>query len=107
MRKIFYFLFIAGSIHVSAQNKTAEKFASSITPQDLKAKLSVIASADMEGRETATQGQRKAAAYIEDYFKKLINIINTLKSIKKHSSLFKLYFHFVNRTCALFFKPLP
>ena len=42
-----------------------------ITPEDLKAKLSVIASADMEGRETATAGQRKAAAYIEDYFKKL------------------------------------
>src|ERR1700748_2379016 len=71
MRKIFYFLFIACSIKVSAQSKMAEKFAASITPEDLKAKLSVIASADMQGRETATEGQRKAVAYIKSYFRKL------------------------------------
>ena len=71
MKKIIILLFIINCIHVSAQDKTAEKFAATITPQDLKAKLTVIAGADMEGRETATHGQRKAAAYIEDYFKKL------------------------------------
>jgi hypothetical protein len=31
----------------------------------------VIASAEMEGRETATEGQRKAAAYIEQKFRKI------------------------------------
>lgn len=71
MKKILFFLFIAAASSASAQNKTAEKFAETITPEDLKSKLSIIASADMEGRETATEGQRKAAAYIEDYFKKL------------------------------------
>jgi peptidase M28-like protein len=70
MKKLLILLLIASN-HLSAQNKTAEKFASTITPAELKAKLSVIASAEMEGRETATPGQRKAAAYIEDYFKKL------------------------------------
>ena len=70
MKKIFLLLLVAGTQR-SAQNKTAEKFAATITPEELKEKLSVIASADMEGRETATEGQRKAAAYIEAYFKKL------------------------------------
>ena len=69
MNLFFFLLFVAGNL--SAQNKTAEKFAAIITPQALKEKLSVIASADMQGRETATEGQRKAAAYIETYFKKL------------------------------------
>jgi hypothetical protein len=66
---IFFLCFSA--LNVFAQDKTAEKFAATITPADLKSKLSVIASAQMEGRETATEGQRRAAAYIEDYFKKL------------------------------------
>jgi Peptidase family M28 len=71
MKKIIHVLFVIICLHTSAQNKTAEKFAAGITPEALKAKLTVIAGADMEGRETATPGQRKAAAYIEDYFKKL------------------------------------
>ncbi|HEX5154233.1 MAG TPA: M28 family peptidase [Parafilimonas sp.] len=71
MKKIISALFVITSIYASAQNKKAEKFAATITPEALKAKLIVIAGADMEGRETATAGQRKAAAYIEDYFKKL------------------------------------
>ena len=48
-----------------------EPFAKGITPEDLKEKLYVVASADMQGRETASEGQRKAAAYIETYFKSL------------------------------------
>lgn len=46
-------------------------YAKLITADDLKAKLYTVASADMQGRETATEGQRKAAAFIEDYFKSL------------------------------------
>ncbi|MGI8636602.1 MAG: PA domain-containing protein, partial [Segetibacter sp.] len=49
----------------------ADKYAQTITAADLKEKLSVIASAEMEGRETASAGQRKAAAYIENHFRKL------------------------------------
>lgn len=48
-----------------------ERFAKGITAQDLKDKLYTVASADMQGRETATEGQRKAAAFIEAYFQSL------------------------------------
>ena len=47
-----------------------EKFANSITPADLKNHLFKIASPEMQGRETATEGQRTAASYIEEQFKK-------------------------------------
>ena len=51
---------------VSAQ---VEKFANTINPADLKNHLYKIASREMQGRETATEGQRIAAAYIEEQFK--------------------------------------
>ena len=54
-----------------AQKEPAVKFAKEITAKDLKAKLSIIAGPEMEGRETATEGQRKAAAFIEATFKKI------------------------------------
>lgn len=71
MKIIFFFLLLFMELQLAAQDKTAKKFAGTITAADLKSKLNVIASADMEGRETATEGQRKAATYIEDFFKKL------------------------------------
>ncbi len=55
-----------------AQTKNkSSKFAEDITAKDLKAKLTVIAGAEMEGRETATPGQKRAAAYIENFFKSI------------------------------------
>ena len=65
-----YFVFailLTTTLRLSAQ---AEKFANTITPDDLKTHLYKIASPEMQGRETATEGQRIAAAYIEDQFKK-------------------------------------
>ena len=56
---------------VAQQNKAAIQFSKTITAPELKKKLKVIASAEMEGRETATEGQRKAAAYIESHFRQL------------------------------------
>jgi hypothetical protein len=44
-------------------------YANSIKPSELKQKLYVVAGAGMEGRKTATEGQRNAAAYIESQFK--------------------------------------
>jgi hypothetical protein len=64
-------LVLAGFTATAQKIPNPEPFAKIITPEDLKAKLYVVASADMEGRETATEGQRKAAAYIESYFKAL------------------------------------
>lgn len=54
-----------------AQTANPEKYAAYITGTDLKKHLSVIAGEEMEGRGTGTEGQRKAAAYIEAQFKSL------------------------------------
>lgn len=71
MKKLLIILLI-GSTTVFAQKEgKPEKFASSITVTDLKKHLYIIAGQEMEGRETGTEGQRKAAAYIEGEFKRL------------------------------------
>ena len=56
-----------------AQPKTSDPrpFSATITEADLKNHLYTVAGAEMEGRETATEGQRKAAAYIEQHFRSL------------------------------------
>ena len=51
-----------------AQTSSGSKYAATITGADLKKYLTVMASDEMEGRETGTEGQRKAAAYIESQF---------------------------------------
>jgi hypothetical protein len=63
---------MAATTAASAQKMADPKpFANSITPDDLKKHLYIVAGPGMEGRETATEGQRKAAAYIESQFKSL------------------------------------
>lgn len=59
----------ACSLAMAQNNDPAARFAELITKEGLQNKLSVIASADMEGRETGYPGQKKAAAYIEEQFK--------------------------------------
>lgn len=49
----------------------AAKYAALITQQGLQEKLTILAGPEMEGRETASPGQKKAAAFIEDHFKKI------------------------------------
>ena len=57
--------------YLFAQDDAALKYAAGITGNDLRKHLTIIASAEMEGRETASPGQKKAAAYIEDQFKSI------------------------------------
>jgi hypothetical protein len=72
MKKLFIIVLLLPAIIVSAQKKAdPANFAKNITPDGLKKHLSIVASADMEGRETATPGQKKAAAYIESQFQAL------------------------------------
>ncbi|MEO5563629.1 MAG: M28 family peptidase [Chitinophagaceae bacterium] len=72
MKKLFTFLFLMLSLVVFAQKKSSPSpYAKSITASDLQKHLYTVASKEMQGRETATPGQKKAAAYIEDYFKSL------------------------------------
>ncbi|HRO44893.1 M28 family peptidase [Agriterribacter sp.] len=72
MKKLFLLFFILSALAGQAQRYANPKpFAKDITVEDMQRHLYIIAGAGMEGRETATEGQRKAAAYIEKEFKLL------------------------------------
>ena len=75
MKRLLLSVFTLASLPVFAQKQKlvtdpVEKYAQTITTVGLKEKLTVIASAEMQGRETTSPGQRKAAAYIESQFEK-------------------------------------
>lgn len=72
-KKIFLVLpaFALTTWSAIAQEDIAANFGASITEADLEAHLSVVASDSMEGRLTATAGQRKAARYIQSHFESL------------------------------------
>ena len=70
MKKILLLcLPFAATVAMAQKTDEAVRYAGLITPQALKEKLTFLASADMEGRETASPGQKKAAAWIEGLFK--------------------------------------
>ena len=72
MKAIFVLLLTGSVIFCHAQKKTDPVlFANSIREENLQKHLYQIAGPDFEGRETATEGQRKAAVYIQTYFKSL------------------------------------
>ena len=71
MKKLLLFcLPFATTMALAQKDENAAKYAALITPKALKEKLTILAGADMEGRETASPGQKKAAAWIEDQFRK-------------------------------------
>ena len=65
------FSLLALSVTAQKKNKTAEKFAQTITAADLKTHLYILAAPEMEGRETGTAGQRKAAEYLKQQFQRI------------------------------------
>jgi Zn-dependent M28 family amino/carboxypeptidase len=67
----------------------AAKYAATITTSDLKKHLTIIASDEMEGRETGTEGQRKAASYIEAQFKAFG--LQKVPQLKGYQQLYPLY----------------
>jgi Zn-dependent M28 family amino/carboxypeptidase len=71
MKKFCSVILLLAGMQAFAQTDNAAKFASLITKDALKKHLTIIAADDMEGRETGTAGQRKAAAYIENHFKSI------------------------------------
>jgi len=72
MRNFLLLVCLSGCLLSYGQKKADPKsFANTITADDLKKHLYIVAGREMEGRETATEGQRKAAMYIEEYFKSL------------------------------------
>ncbi len=68
---LFVLCLLALSATAQKKNKTAEKFAQSITAADLKTHLYILASPEMEGRETGTEGQRRAAEYLKQQFQRI------------------------------------
>jgi len=48
-----------------------DAYGKTITAADLKKHLYIVAGAEMQGREAATEGERRAAAYIENEFKRI------------------------------------
>lgn len=49
----------------------AVKYAKTITPEDMRSKLTILASDEFEGRETGTEGQKKASAFLEEFYQKI------------------------------------
>ena len=72
-----------------AQTENASKYAALITGDGLKKQLTLIASDEMEGRETGTEGQRKASIYIESQFKAMG--LKTVKALNGFQQLYPLY----------------
>lgn len=72
MKKIFLLFFTGSAVIALAQSgPKPDAYAKTISAADMKKHLYIVASPEMEGRETGTEGQRKAAAYIEEHFKSL------------------------------------
>ena len=72
MKKLLTVVLAGTTVFAFAQKSPKpDAYAKTIAAADMKKHLYILASPDMEGRETGTEGQRKAAAYIENYFKEI------------------------------------
>lgn len=71
MNKLLVLILLIPVITVAQKKGSPQSYAKTITADDLKTHLYIVAGKEMQGRETATEGQRKAAAYIEAQFKSL------------------------------------
>lgn len=75
MKKALSLLLFITTISVFAQTKSVNnddptKFMNTITAEKLKNRLYIVASDEMEGRETGSKGQKKAGKYLISQYKK-------------------------------------
>lgn len=78
------------SISCFSQN-VEDKYADLITAKNLHKHLSIIASAEMQGREAGTEGERKAAAYIIEQLKKSgVKALRDFQGYKQHFPLYRI-----------------
>jgi Zn-dependent M28 family amino/carboxypeptidase len=82
---VFVLIFAGYGAFAQSRDKNAMRFAETITAEDARKHLSVLASDEYEGRETGKEGQRKAAKYIAESFK-----ASGLKSATDNSYLQKV-----------------
>lgn len=75
-----------------AQN-AATKYAETITPAELKRHLVIIASDSLEGRDTGSPGQKKAAEYVVKHFKEygLTPLVTEADGSKSYLQKYNLY----------------
>lgn len=73
MRKTFLYLLLLSSTTTGFAQKVAkpDAYAKTITANDLKRHLYIVAGPEMQGREAASEGERRAAQYIENEFKRI------------------------------------
>jgi hypothetical protein len=71
MKKILFLCFILRGGILPAQKSDPAPFANTISAGEMKAHLTVLTADSLEGRETGTEGNRKAAEYIARYFESL------------------------------------
>ena len=74
MKNLLFLFLIASTLSCSAQKSNVSgvlptKYLSTITASDLKKYLYVVASDEMEGRETGSLGQKKAGDYLINHYK--------------------------------------
>lgn len=75
MKKVLTLIAVITTLTGFSQKKTVTnddptKFMNTITAQDLKTKLTIVASDEMEGRDTGSKGQKKAGNYLIEQYKK-------------------------------------
>lgn len=90
-KKWIAFLFLSLPVFSMAQkkDKNAMKAAASITPADMKKHLYIIASKEMEGRDTPSPGLERAASYIEEQFKAMGLAPGNKDSYRQYYPLYK------------------
>src|SRR5918993_1450788 len=72
MRKTFLYLLLISSTTGFAQKVgKPDAYAKTISADDLKRHLYIVAGPEMQGREAASEGERRAATYIETEFKRI------------------------------------
>jgi hypothetical protein len=89
MKKIFFLSFTFLAVNAFAQTDIATKYGNMITGSELKKHLTIIAGDEFEGRETGTEGQRKAAAYIERQFMEMG--LKKAKGLKTYQQMYPLF----------------
>ncbi len=91
MRQLITCLLLISPFFLSAQkkDKTAVKMAKTITAEDMKHHLYIIAGKDMGGRDTPSPGLEKAADYIEEHFKSLGLLPGNNDKYRQHYPLYK------------------
>jgi len=89
MRKIFIVLLSLSIGFVNAQTIDANTAAKTITAAGLKKHLSIIAGEEMQGRETGTEGERKAASYLVSQYKQMDLTPGNAGSYRMPFSLFQ------------------